>query len=133
LAVLEPIWRTKPETATRLRGRIESVLDWATARGYRQGLNPARWKGNLDKMLPARSKVAKVVHHPALPVRDVGEFMRRLREHDGTGAGALEFVILTAARSGEVRGATWREIDLQARTWRGGGSPRRTSSNAVAL
>lgn len=117
LAVLEPIWRTKTETASRLRSRIELVLDWATARGYREGLNPARWRGHLDKLLPAPSKVAKVDHHPALPVGDVGAFMQGLREADGTGARALEFTILTAARSGEVRGALWSEIDLDATVW----------------
>jgi integrase len=117
LDVLEPIWHTKTETATRLRGRIESVLDWATVRGYRDGLNPARWKGHLDKVLPAADKVSKTKHHPALPVGDVGAFMTELRELQGTGARALEFVILTAARSGEVRGATWAEIDLDDAVW----------------
>ena len=117
LAVLEPIWKTKTETASRLRGRIESVLDWATARNYRQGLNPARWKGHLDKLLPKPSKVAKVEHHDALPASDVGAFMIELRKHEGIGAKALEFAILTAARSGEVRGATWSEIDLDSKTW----------------
>jgi len=117
LAVLEPIWRTKTETASRLRSRIELVLDWATARGYREGLNPARWRGHLDKLLPAPSKVAKVDHHPALPVGDVSAFIHRLREAEGTGARALEFTILTAARSGEVRGAVWSEIDRGAKVW----------------
>lgn len=117
LGVLEPIWKTKTETASRLRGRIESVLDWATARNYRQGLNPARWKGHLDKLLPKPSKVAKVEHHDALPISDVGAFMFELRKHDGVGAKALEFAILTAARSGEVRGATWPEIDKDAKVW----------------
>lgn len=117
LAVLEPIWKTKTETASRLRGRIESVLDWATARGYREGLNPARWRGHLDKLLPRPSKVAKVEHHSALPVADVGAFMVQLRSQEGLGARALEFAILTAARSGEVRGATWKEIDLEAGAW----------------
>lgn len=117
LAVLEPIWRTKTETASRLRGRIESVLDWATARGYRDGLNPARWRGHLDKLLPAPAKVTKVDHHTALPVGDIGAFMVRLRAAEGTGARALEFAILTAARSGEVRGATWAEVDRDAKVW----------------
>ncbi len=117
LAVLEPIWRTKTETATRLRGRIESVLDWATARGYREGLNPARWKGHLDNLLPAPSKIARAGHHLAVPVGEVAKFMQALRAQPGTGARALEFAILTAARSGEVRGATWAEIDLGAATW----------------
>ena len=117
LNVLEPIWHSKTETATRVRGRIESVLDWATARGYREGLNPARWKGHLDKVLPAADKVAKTTHHPALPVSDLGAFMKELRQIQGMGARALEFAILTAARSGEVRGATWAEIDTQAAVW----------------
>ena len=117
LAVLEPIWRTKTETASRLRGRIELVLDWATARGYRVGLNPARWRGHLDKMLPKPGKVAKVEHHPALLAADMAAFMVRLRAAEGMGARALEFVILTAARSGEVRGARWSEIDRTEKTW----------------
>lgn len=117
LAALEPIWQTKTETATRVRGRIEQVLDWATARGYREGLNPARWRGHLDKLLAKPSKVSKTEHLQALPVADMGAFMTELRKHEGTGAKALEFAILTAARSGEVRGATWNEIDLKAGAW----------------
>lgn len=117
LGVLEPIWRTKTETASRLRSRIELVLDWATARGYREGLNPARWRGHLDKLLPAPGRVAKADHHAALPVVKVGAMMKRLRAAEGMGARALEFAILTAARSGEVRGATWAEIDLDAKVW----------------
>lgn len=117
LAVLEPIWKTKTETASRVRGRMESVLDWATARGYRNTLNPARWRGHLDKLLPKPSKLAKVEHHDALPASDVGAFLVELRKHAGIGAKALEFAILTAARSGEVRGAIWSEIDLDAGTW----------------
>jgi integrase len=117
LAVLEPIWITTNETAVRLRGRIETVLDWATARGLRDGLNPARWRGHLDKLLPKPSKVNNAEHHAALPVGDVGAFMVRLREAHGIGARALELAILTAARSGEVRGATWTEIDTEAKTW----------------
>jgi integrase len=117
MAILEPIWQTKTQTAKRLRGRIEHVLDWATTRGYRDGLNPARWRGHLDKLLAAPSKMAKVKHHRALPLHDMGEFIGRLRSAAGTGARALEFLILTAARSGEVRGATWEEIDLEGRTW----------------
>jgi integrase len=118
LETLEPIWRTKTETASRLRSRIELVLDWATAGKYREGPNPARWRGHLDKLLPRPSKVAKVEHHPALPIDDMGAFMERLRSLDGMGARALEFAILTAARSGEVRGATWREFDLDAGVWK---------------
>jgi integrase len=117
MAALEPIWRTKTETASRLRGRIELVLDWANARGYRDGLNPARWRGHLDKLLPAPGKVQRGEHHPALPVAEVGAFMVRLRAAEGMGARALEFAILTAARSGEVRGASWAEIELEAKIW----------------
>ena len=117
LAALEPIWRTKNETASRLRGRIENVLDWATARKYRTGENPARWKGHLDMLLPASSKVKKVEHHRALPIDDMGAFMLKLRTREGVAARALEFTILTAARSGEVRGATWEELDLKAGVW----------------
>jgi integrase len=115
--ILEPIWTTKTETATRLRGRIENVLDWATVRGYRNGENPARWKGHLDKILPKPGKVAKVEHHSALPVDAIGTFMVELRKREGIAARALEFAILTAARSGEVRGATWAEVDLYAGVW----------------
>ena len=117
LAVLEPIWSTTNETAVRLRGRIETVLDWAAARGYRDGLNPARWRGHLDKLLARPGKVAKVEHHAALPVGEVGAFMTRLHEAQGMGARALEFGILTAARSGEVRGATWAEVDIEGKVW----------------
>ena len=117
IAVLEPIWTTKTETATRVRSRIELVLDYATARGYREGLNPARWKGNLDAALPNASKVAPVRHHAAVEVKEVAAFMKRLRLQEGLGARALEFAVLTAARSGEVRGATWSEVDLKAALW----------------
>ena len=117
LAVLEPIWRTKTETASRIRSRVELVLDWSTARGYREGLNPARWRGHLDKLLPAPGKVAKQDHYQALGVDAMPGFISSLREQNGMGARALEFAILTAARSGEVRGAIWSEIDLQAATW----------------
>lgn len=117
LGILEPIWQSKTETASRLRGRIESVLDWATARDYRQGPNPARWRGHLDKLLPKPSKVARVEHHDALPPAEVAAFVTALRSQAGIGARALEFAILTAARSGEVRGATWSEIDTDARVW----------------
>jgi integrase len=114
---LEPIWQTKTETASRLRGRIQTVLDWATARDFRQGDNPARWRGHLDKLLPPRSKVQKVEHHAALPYAEIGAFMAALREHESTSALALEFLILTAARTGEVIGAKWDEIDLGAALW----------------
>lgn len=115
--VLEPIWSTKPETASRLRGRIERVLDWAKARGFRAGENPARWRGHLDQLLPARSKVRNVRHHAALPFGELPPFMIALRERAGVAARALEFAILTAARTGEVIGATWGEIDLATLTW----------------
>lgn len=117
LRVLEPIWRTKPETASRLRGRIESVLAWATTHGYRRGDNPASWRGHLDNLLPARAAVRAVEHHAALPYAQMHEFMADLRTRDGMAARALVFAILTAARSGEVRGATWDEIDLPGKTW----------------
>lgn len=115
--ILESIWTTKTETASRLRGRIESVLDWATVRGFRKGENPARWRGHLDKLLPARAKVQKVDHHAALPYSDMGAFMVELAKVEGMGAKALAFAILTATRSGEVRGATWAEFDLKAAIW----------------
>lgn len=117
MRVLEPIWMEKTETAKRLRGRIEKVLDWARVRGYRSGENPARWRGHLDTLLQAPGKVQTIVHHPALPMDDLGAFMVELRKQEGMGARALEFAILTAARSGEVRGATWSEIDLKDATW----------------
>lgn len=117
LNVLEPIWSIKTETATRVRGRMESILDWATVRGYRKGGNPARWRGHLETLLPRPSKMAKVAHHPAVKVEDMPGFMLALRKINGVGAKALEFSILTAARSGEVRGATWHEIDLDAAIW----------------
>lgn len=117
LAVLEPIWKTKTETASRLRGRIESVLDWASARGYRHGENPARWRGHLDQLLSKPSKIAKVEHHAALGIDQVPKFMADLRQREGTGARALELLVLTAVRSGEVRGAVWSEIDLAGAVW----------------
>ena len=117
VAILEPLWTTKTETATRLRGRIESVLDWATVRGYRQGDNPARWKGHLDKILAKPSKVAKVAHHAALPVNDVAAFIHDLRKREGIAARALEVLILTAARSGEIRAMSWDEVDERAAIW----------------
>lgn len=112
-----PLWDDKTETATRLRGRIERVLDWATTGGYRSGENPARWRGHLQNLLADPRKVAKVTHHPALPWPDMAPFMVELRNQAGIGASALEFTILTAARSGEVRGATWEEINLDASLW----------------
>jgi integrase len=117
LQVLEPIWRTKTETASRLRSRIELVLDWAAARGFRESQNPARWRGHLDKLLPAPGKIIKRKHYDALPADEMGAFMQRLRQQPGNGARALELAILTAARSGEVRGARWHEFDLSAGVW----------------
>jgi integrase len=108
--ILEPIWATRPQTASRVRGRIESILDWAKVRGYRAGENPARWRGHLDHLLPAHRRLALVKHHAALPYADVPAFMRELREREGNSARALEFTILTAARVGEVLGAKWNEI-----------------------
>ncbi|GAB1717504.1 MAG: hypothetical protein NTAFB05_25460 [Nitrobacter sp.] len=112
LSVLEPIWPTKTETASRVRSRIEAVLDWAAVRKLRTGDNPARWKGNLQHVLPARSRLAKPQHHAALPYAEIPVFMASLRKRDGVAAHALEFTILTAARTGEVVGARWEEIDL---------------------
>jgi integrase len=117
MTVLEPMWLRTPELASHLRGRIELILDWATARGYRTSDNPARWRGHLDKLLPAKGKVAPVVHHPALPYEQVPAFVAELRERHGTAARALEFVILTAARSGEVLGMKWGEVDFLSRLW----------------
>jgi integrase len=117
LHVLEPIWTNKTETAARVRGRIEAVLDWAKARGYRDGENPARWRGHLDKLLPARSKVASLIHHPAMPSGELPGFIRALRAEQGSAARALEFLILTAARTGEVAGATWSEIYTETAAW----------------
>lgn len=113
--ILEPLWLEKTETASRLRGRIEAVLDWATANGYRQGENPARWRGHLDKLLPARSKGQRVRHHPAMAYAELPAFYARLQAQEGLGALALRFAILTAARTGEVIGARWQEID--GSTW----------------
>jgi integrase len=115
--VLFPIWQTKTETATRLRGRIESVLDWAAVSKYRQGDNPARWRGHLENLLadPGRSK--RTAHHPALPWQEIGAFMVKLRGQAGIAARAVELAILTACRSGEIRLAAWAEFDLDAALW----------------
>lgn len=115
--ILSPIWVEKTETATRLRARLEAVLAWAGASGFRKGENPARWRGNLDAVLAKPGKVAKVEHHRALPFIQLPAFMAALRNREGTSARALEFLILTATRSGEVRGATWEEIDLKDDVW----------------
>ena len=117
LKVLEPIWTEKTETASRVRGRIESILDWAKARGYRAGENPARWRGHIDKLLPAKTKVAKVQHFKAMPYEELPAFMEKLRRSNSIPARALEFTILTGARTGEVLGATWGEIDFKAKVW----------------
>jgi integrase len=117
MQILEPIWTAKPETASRVRGRVETILDWAAARGYRQGDNPARWRGHLQRLLPARAKVAPVNHHAALLYGSLPGFMAKLRQQAGTGARCLELTVLTAARTGEAIGARWDEIDMQARTW----------------
>jgi integrase len=113
----EALWRARPETASRVRGRIESIVDWAKARGYRQGENPARWRGHLENLLPPRSKVRRVEHHAALPYPEIGAFMAELRAIGGIAARALEFTILTAARTGEAVGARWGEINLPDRLW----------------
>ncbi len=117
LNILEPIWTTKTETASRLRGRIEAILDYATAKGMREGPNPARWKGHLALTLPAKRRVSPVVHHRALEVKEMSDFYISLKTMDGTAARALEFLILTAARSGEVRGMEWDEVDLVNKVW----------------
>jgi integrase len=117
LRVLQPIWTEKTETASRLRGRIEAILSWATAAGHREGENAARWKGNLSEMLPKPQRIAKTVHHAALASSDASAWYAALRARDGTAARAVEFLALTAARSGEVRGMTWAEIDLKSGVW----------------
>jgi len=117
LAVLEPIWTTKTETASRVRGRIETVLDWARVRGYRDGDNPARWRGHMDKLLPAQSKISKVEHFPALHYSKIAEFMPKLRKQELIAAYALEFLILTASRTNEVIGALWSEFSADRREW----------------
>lgn len=117
MRILEPIWREKAETASRLRGRIESILDYAKARGWRDGENPARWRGHVANMLPKRSKVQPVEHHAALPWREIGGFMAGLADQAGLGALALRFTILTAARTGEAIEARWPEIDMVAGVW----------------
>ena len=117
MATLNPIWSVKPETANRIRQRIEAVLDYATALGLRTGDNPARWRGHLDNLLPKPRKVRAIKHHAALPHADIAAFLSDLAERSGIAANALGFTILTAARSGETRGMTWGEVDLDAATW----------------
>ena len=116
LSIIEPIWKIKPETASRVRGRIESILDAAKARGYREGENPARWRGHIAEILPKRSKLTRG-HHTAMPYEGVPDFLGKLRARQALAALALEFTILTAARSGEVLGATWAEVDLETAVW----------------
>ena len=118
LEILRPIWKTTTVTALRLRGRIESVLAYSMQAGYMpEGLNPARWKGGLDQLLPKASQVSQVTHHAALPYQDGYRFLQQLATADGIGARALEFCILTGTRTSEVRGATWNEFDLEQRVW----------------
>jgi integrase len=125
LRVIEPLWTTKPETASRLRGRVENILDWAAVRGYRQGDNPARWRGHLESLLPAlskakwavRQKQGRAEHFAALPYAELPSFMAALRQHRGGGARALEFLILMGGRTGEILGARWDEIDVANRLW----------------
>jgi integrase len=117
LEAVEPIWMTKPQTASRVRGRIEAILDWAKARGYWTEDNPARWRGHLQNLLPRVEKGKRIRHHPSLPYAEINPFVTELREFHGIGARALEFTILTAARPGEVIGATWDEIDLTPKVW----------------
>ncbi|EAQ03516.1 Putative P4-family integrase [Pseudooceanicola batsensis HTCC2597] len=117
ISTLTPIWAEKPETANRVRQRVEAVIDYASALGNRTGDNPARWRGHLDHLLPKPKKVRAVVHHPALPHAQIADFMTALAEREGVAARALAFTILTAARSGETRGMTWGEVDLHAEVW----------------
>jgi integrase len=117
MRAIEPIWTEKPETASRIRGRIENVLDWATARGYRTAENPARWRGHLENLLPKKSKVRRVEHVAAMPHAELPAFMAELRQQERIEAQALQFTILTGARTGEAIGANWSEIDLAARLW----------------
>lgn len=117
LRVLEPIWKSKTETATRLRGRIEVILDWAKVREYRRGENPARWRGHLENLLANPSKIAKIEHFPALPYTKINEFINKLEQQEGHGAQALKLVIYTACRSREVLEARWDEIDFEKRIW----------------
>jgi integrase len=142
LKVLEPIWATKPETASRLRGRIEAILDWAAVRGFRRGDNPARWRGHLDKLLPAQSRLHVVRHHAALPFTELPTFFQQLRRQQGIAARALAFTILTAARTGETIGAAWDEIDRRHQIWTvpsnrlkvtKNGRPHRVPLSALAL
>ena len=115
--VLDPIWSVKTETASRVRGRIEKILSWATVSGYRKGENPARWRGHLDNLMPPPSRMRRVKHHAAMPYSEVGNFIQQLRNGSGVSHRALEFVILTAARTQEVLGSNWNEIDFETGLW----------------
>ena len=117
MRVLQPIWTEKPETAVRVRGRIEKILDWAKVQGYGSGENPARWRGHLEALLPKKAKIASVEHYAALPYREMGAFMADLRKQDSTAASALELAILTAVRTREATDARWAEIDLDEALW----------------
>ena len=117
MRVLQPIWATKTETASRVRGRVEKVLDWCKTQGYRQGDNPARWKGHLENLLSAPKKTKTVEHHPTLPWREMGAFMGKLRKMPGTSALALEVIVLTNCRTSEAIEASWTEFDLDAALW----------------
>lgn len=117
LKILTPVWTSKTDTAKRIQGRIENILDFAAARKYRDASNPARWRGHLDKLLPKPSRVRTITHHPAMPYIELPGFMETLRANDSVSASALRFLILTATRTGEVLNAKWNEIDLKARVW----------------
>jgi integrase len=117
MRVIEPLWRTKTETASRTRQRIEAILDWATVREYRQGANPARWRGHLQKLLPAKAKVSAVEHLAAMPYADIPAFMAAMRTRESVSARCLELTILTAARTGETINTRWSEFDLDTRVW----------------
>ena len=136
---IEPIWTTKPETAVRVRGRIESILDWAKAKGFRTGENPARWRGHLQNLLPRRAKIQRVSHHAALPFVEVPAFMRLLEGQPGIASKLMAFTILTAARTGEALGARWSEIDMPSGIWivpaerMKGGTEHRVPLSAAAL
>jgi integrase len=122
LKVLEPIWSVTPETASRVRQRCEAVINWASARGFREGPNPFQWRGHLDHLLPQPKKVRSVKHHPSLPYVEIGKFMSELRANGSVSALALQFTILTACRTSEAINATWREVDMRERTWTISGS-----------
>jgi integrase len=117
MEVIEPIWYTKTETASRIRGRIENIISWAIVRGLHSGPNPAIWRGYIEHLLPNKSKITQPRHHPAMPYQDIGAFVNELKYKNSTSAQALLFLILTASRTGEVISARWNEIDVEARTW----------------